>query len=892
MNNPKDPRSSLIDKVNSPNNTSSNNNDFQQDSSRTKENTKKKKSYKNFFSNFKDNERIQKIWKTFFSSKHIDSKPLRYFDRFMKVSFNLGVVFFAVFFIAIITSPNQFTKELIYRKNDTLVYDNQKKLVGKISQNRENGENVLNVTYDQLNQSLINALVGTEDTNFFKHNGIDVLNTVENGVKSKILRSGTGGGSSITQQIIGGTHVDRLGNASIPRKMREIFLSVIAETQLSKKQIMEAYMNYFEFGQGNIRGVELASKYFFNSSASDIDFVQSAILMGTLNAQTAYNPLGGVINGSYVNNSQKRLETVLYSNKNQGYLGESEYYLLQQVKVKNQVDFNKTTQDNKYQDYIDVVAKELKEKYKVDPFVQSLKVYTNMDRKAQYHANKLTNKKEVYVPDKNLNFGFIVSKTQTGEIIALSGGKQYRKGGAYLFNNATDNKQQPGSAFKPIIDYSPTFEFLHWSDRTPISNAPYKYPNTGQVVNNVDQTSGGILTMDRAIASSRNLTALRAMEAVYNKIGFPKLTEYLNGFGFDFNSNEVVPAYGLGALEFGVTPKQMNAAYQAFGNGGYYIEPFTINSFSNEDGSLVKNTTEKKRIIDEKTAFMTSTALERSTNVPGAYISTANYNKTPYAAKTGTSNWDESGAKYNIPNLAPKDTWFTGYTSEYTMSSWGGYDAKEIAKGKYPGWNNGEHDYSAKLWGSMMSEIANGKEKSYLKMTPPDGIVERSFNPYVEPPFKQGSANGFFYSDNVPSGYSNIGKPKEKNDEDFSISLSAGNGSVNAKFAKVSSEYTPTLTVGGNTVSGSIRLSVAANDYDIISAYYSRNGKQYASRSGCYYNGRVYGKCPAKKVEPEPKEPEPTKPVVPEDPNKEKKPVNQPVGIISSIFRYTFKNLR
>lgn len=107
----------------------------------------------------------------------------------MKISFNFGAFVFLTFFIIIITSPNQFTKELIYRKNDTVVYDSNHKKIGKISQQRENGENVLNVEYKDLTQSLINSTIATEDATFFRHNGVDYLNTVENGFKTLVLRS-------------------------------------------------------------------------------------------------------------------------------------------------------------------------------------------------------------------------------------------------------------------------------------------------------------------------------------------------------------------------------------------------------------------------------------------------------------------------------------------------------------------------------------------------------------------------------------------------------------------------------------------------------------------------------------------------------------------------------
>lgn len=806
---------------------------------------------KNLFERFKN---TRNFFNKIFTSKYEQTKKERYFDNFLKGLFVVLFVGFLASFIIFITSPNQFTKELVYRKDDSIVYDKNNQVIGKISQKRANGENVLNITYDQMNQSIINSVVATEDSQFFSHKGVDIVNTLENGVKTTILRSGNGGGSSITQQIIGQSHVGRIGNSSVTRKIREIYLSFIAETQLDKTTILTSYLNYFEFGQGNIRGVELASNWFYDKSVYQLDYVQASILAGTLNQPSVANPLGTDTEAyGYINNSKERLDNVLLANKNQGYLSDGEYYLLQQVPVQNEVKFNKKTTSNPYQAYIDVVQKELEEKYKIDPFVKSLKIYTNMDTKAQAYANALTKKKHVAVPNNRIDFGFIVSKTQTGEITAVGGGKAYRKSGAYLFNNAISNTQQPGSSFKPIIDYSPTFEYLQWSDRSPISNASFKY-DTGQRVYNNDNQVGGIYTMDRALASSRNLTALRALKAVTDKVGYGELTNYLNRFGFNFNDTEVVQAYGLGGLEKGVTPKQMNAAYAAFGNGGYYIEPFTINSFTQEDGTKTVHKDEKERIIDEKTAFMMSTALERSTKISGAYISTANYTKSPYAAKTGTSNWGPEGEQYGIPNRSAKDTWFVGYTSEYTMSSWGGYNTNDIKKGYYPGFGYGTasgHDYSAQLWGAMMNRISNGKEKSYLEMDLPEGIVKKSFNPSVVPPYRIGSQTAYFYATNIPKGYA-ITKPKKETKEEEktslpgSVGLSASIGSVVASFSG-GDDYTKVLVVGNRQTSGAgSSLSLSANDYNQVTAYFLKDGKQYRTTSRCYYSGKLYAQCPAK----------------------------------------------
>ncbi|WP_423363320.1 transglycosylase domain-containing protein [Mycoplasma sp. P36-A1] len=663
-------------------------------------------------------------------NKKNKSTILKVFDVFLNLSF-VGMIAVGVLSIYMYSNLPDLEIASMVRPNDSYVYDNNKKLIGTISRKEENQENV---KYSALNQSLINILVGTEDSSYFTHGGIDVINTLESGFKSIILNSDSkSGGSSITQQIIGWTHLDR-NEKSVTRKVKEIMLAIKAEKEIDKTEIMELYFNYFFYGKNNIHGIERASEYFFDKKAYQLDAVQSALMVGTLNSPSTYNPLGyhDEKDGTYINNSKNRLNNVLLASKNQGYLSEPEFYLLQQVQVENTVKINNQSRTTEYGSYIDVVKREMEDTYKADFKNNSYKIYTTMDKKAQKYANKIQKGEILALPDKDMNFGFMLTKTQTGEIQAVGGGKQYKNGGISLLNNAIDLQNQPGSAFKPIIDYAPTFEFLHWSDRQPISNAAMNYPGTNTSIRNFDGKSGGTLTMDKALESSRNLTAVRALEAVVNKVGFKGLNKYLTKLGFNFKTSELTYAYALGGTQTGVSPKQMNGAYQAFGNGGYYIEPHTVTSFVDQTtNKKTEKTIKKERAVDERTAFMMSNSLERATkgNSSGL-LSAANFSQAPYVAKTGTSNWGKEGARYGIPNLSAKDSWYTGYTSVYTMSVWTGYDTKGIEKGKWPQWGS-QHDYAATIWGAVMRKMVTGDETSYMDQKAPSGIVRGSNGAWV-----------------------------------------------------------------------------------------------------------------------------------------------------------------
>jgi penicillin-binding protein 1A len=733
------------------------------------------------------------------------------------------------FFVYIYTSLPPLDVQSMIRPNDSLVFDKNDELIGTISRKEENQENV---TYHDLNHSLINSLVGTEDAHFFVHHGVDVLSTINNGINT-VFGTSMAGGSSVTQQIIGWSHLDR-NDRSPTRKAKEIILAVKAEREIDKQEIMELYFNYFFYGQHNIHGIERASEFYFSKRAFELDFIQSSIMTGTLNAPATFNPLGTVTDdGLTINDSQYRLNNVLLASYNQGYLTTEEYFLLAQVPVSNTVDITEPRQTNRFNSYLDLVRREMEDKYGIDLAEVSLRIYTNMDRSHQREADRIINNRieHLRLPDRDMNFGFVVSRTQTGEITAVGGGAQYRGGGTRLLNNAIDIQNQPGSAFKPIIAYAPTFEFLHWPNRAPISNAPLTYRGTNIAVRNHDGRSGGIRTMDSALADSRNLTAVRAVEAVVDEVGFEGLNQFLTNLGFEFRDEELTWAYALGGTETGVSPIQMNAAYASFGNGGLYIEPFTVRHFINQEtGTKVTNPTRPEQAIDERTAFMMSTSLELSVQ-SSTLLGQAGHLPFPHATKTGTSNWGHEGARFGIPNLAPRDSWISGFTTEYTMSVWAGFETEGIEQGKFLQWG-AQHSYPARVFGHMMRHVANGEEASFLRQDPPEGIVESVFDPNTPAPFRFPGRGrgmvGWFFADNLPTG---VAVP-QVDEGDFPLpQVSFSNGQITIRFTDVDIVGVENIVVIGNrNLSGSGVYNI--NDGQTFRAYYRFEGRSYGVVSG------------------------------------------------------------
>ncbi|MGL4383604.1 MAG: transglycosylase domain-containing protein, partial [Bacilli bacterium] len=318
--------------------------------------------------------------------KKKETLPIRILNAFLILSFFGMIAAFAIIAYFNANTPEIDLQSMIV-PNDSFVYDKDGNMFAKLSRKEFNQTNI---QYNMLNQGLVNILVGTEDSSFFKHKGVDILNTIESFITTGLLKQTSSGASTITQQLIGTTQLDRQ-DRSFTRKLNEILLSFKAEQQVNKEEIVELYFNYFFFGRNNIHGVELASSYFFTQRANSVDPVQSAILVGTLNSPVNYNPLGGYneFREKYMNGSQERLSEVLMASHNQGYLSDDEYALLDQVKVENTVKISELDTNNDYIAYLDVVRQELESKYKIDLSKESLHIHTTLDPATQGYADSI-----------------------------------------------------------------------------------------------------------------------------------------------------------------------------------------------------------------------------------------------------------------------------------------------------------------------------------------------------------------------------------------------------------------------------------------------------------------------------------------------------------------------
>ncbi len=553
----------------------------------------------------------------------------------------------------------------------------------------------------------IDALIDTEDNNFRTNNAVDFFGLVKATLVS-IFTSNDRGGSTLTMQLGKLIYMenwvflpwdnDKKETTTDPKffprkhyeplryKFTQMGYAMKINQMFSKEEILENLVNLMNF-DNSVYGIENASQYYFNTSADKLNLVEAATLAGITNLPATYDP--------YVHPeaSEKRRNIVLLSMYKQKSITKEEYdkaiatptskYLQKHVPTKHGANAENTG-------FVDLVYRELFDIFgsDFDPSVAGLKIYTSMDPDLQKATYDTQNDDSIYPYDK-LQSGVATIDTQNGEVLAI--GPRYGEASLLGTNYAINNQRQPGSTSKPIVDYGPALEFLHWSTAHKIVDSPVNYSNGGPKINNADNEYKGDLSIQAALSLSRNTTAVKTFQEVVKAVGLNKINDFVAGLGIsDSDINDFNESYAIGGWKYGSTPLEMAAAYAAFGNGGTYNEPHAITKivisknspYYEKYGSTFIPKYESHKAMSPETAFMMTDML--STNKPEAeWLSRYKLNPAipNVSAKTGTSNW--SANSYGIPDGNSRDNWDIGYTPEITSALWVGYPSKEEQKGAY-----------------------------------------------------------------------------------------------------------------------------------------------------------------------------------------------------------------
>ena len=612
------------------------------------------------------------------------------------------LVFFAgiAFCYYIVTSAPEFDTAQLYEKEATLIYDKNMNLIATLGvEKREK------LTYEELPQVLIDAIIATEDSRYFQHKGFDLPRFLKASV-GQIMGQDAGGASTLTMQLskLAYTSFDSEGIEGIIRKFTDIYMAVFKiEKNYNKQQIIEFYVNTPCLG-GNIYGVEQAALYYFGKSAKDLNLVEAAMIAGMFQSPNGYNP--------YVNpnDANERKNTVLYLMKRHGYISDEQYQAGISVQIKDMLADGSQAIDENI-GFIDTVVQEVIDRTGNNPYEVPMIIYSTMDPKKQ---NVINNFYKTYkFRDKKVQVGVGVIDNKTGAILAVGAGRN--KTSAMTLNVATfsgQTKRHPGSTIKPIMDYGPAVEYENWGTYSPCIDEKTKYGSS--YMRNVDGGYKGFLTMKQALSQSRNTCALQAFNATTNA----QKMKFITSLGIEPEEGiDVLPqSYSIGAFN-GVSPVQLAAAYAAFGNGGYYTEPYSFTKLEyRETDEIYEVDISKTRVMKPQTAYIITNILVGATNYR------VGVSGTQIATKTGTTSYDDNLLdQFNLTGNVIPDSWTSSYTKDHAVAIWYGYTdglTKETVRKKYYLTNSHASSERFKIQEAIVEKIY-GKN---TKFSSPGGI--------------------------------------------------------------------------------------------------------------------------------------------------------------------------
>lgn len=528
------------------------------------------------------------------------------------------------------------------------------------------------ISANELPKTLEDAIVSVEDRRFYKHIGVDPIRIIGSAL-SNFTSGGLQGGSTLTQQLIKLSFFSTSAeDQTLKRKAQEAWMAVRLEQKKSKQEILTYYVNKVYMSNG-LYGMETASEMYFGKKLSELSLPQTALLAGMPQAPSAYDPY------VYPDQAKKRRDTVLYTMLQNEKISQTEYDQAVNVPVTDglqeltQSDDNTKIVDN----YVKEVINEVQEKTDKNVYTDGLEIYTNLDLDAQKKLYDIVNTDQyVSYPDDEMQVASTLIDTNTGKVKAQIGGRHIAEDVTLGNNLAVNTSRDFGSTMKPVTDYGPAFEYLKYSTGKTITDAPYNYEGTSTPVGNWDNQYMGTITLRQALYLSRNVPAVK----LFNEVGSDKVASFLKNLGIEYSTIHQSNAISSNTEEqdgtkYGASSLKMAAAYAAFANGGTYYKPQYVNKIVFQDGTEETSEPDGKTAMSPETAYMITDILKDTiTEGTGTNAQIAGLYQ---AGKTGTSNYtDDEYAKLGISSGVYPDILFAGYTPNYSISVWTGYNKK------------------------------------------------------------------------------------------------------------------------------------------------------------------------------------------------------------------------
>lgn len=530
-------------------------------------------------------------------------------------------------------------------------------------------QNRIIIPISEIPQNMQNAVVAVEDERFYEHKGVDlkaILRAIFINLKSgKVVE----GGSTITQQYIKNSYVSQ--KKVFSRKIKEAILAYQLERTLSKKEILEKYLNTIYFGQ-SIYGIETAAQMYFGKHAKDLSLPESAMLAGLIKSPNYYSPYANPEKSKQARNSvlKKMAKQKLITKKEAKTAIESPL-VVQPIKAPKTIA--------PY--FVEYIKQILIDKYGANMvFKGGLRVYTTIDLKMQKLAEESVGS-ALNKPD-DPSASLVSIDPRTGYIKAMVGGKNFE---AKKFNLAVQGRRQAGSSFKVFVLTAAIESGISSSKIYSSSPLVIKLPGKDWEVHNYTEGSGGS-PMNLREATIKSVNAVFAR--LIMEVGPKNVVDVAKKMGIT-SQVDPNPSIALGGLQYGVSPLEMASAYATLASEGIYRPPTGITKITDGwDKTIEEQKIEEKEALNPAVAYTVTDILK----------DVINYG-TGTKAKIGRPAAGKTGTAQNY-----QDAWFVGYTPELSTSVWVGHPEGQIPMTKVHGIRVAGGTFPAQIWGKYMKK--------------------------------------------------------------------------------------------------------------------------------------------------------------------------------------------
>ena len=561
------------------------------------------------------------------------------------------------------------------------------------------------VNIDRVPDHLINAFISIEDKRFYQHSGVDWMRSISAGVNYFLKFNDSYGGSTITQQLI--KNVTEKDEYSFQRKIQEIFWALDLEEKMEKDEILEMYLNVINFSEG-CYGVGAASKYYFSKDVSELTLPEGACIAAITNSPTFYNPIRNP------ENNKKRRDVILREMYAQGYISEDELNSALatpiELDVYNGGETNPITSwyvDMVVEDVINDLMKEMectRQAATLMVYTGGLNIYTAMDINVQARMEEYyKNENNFYIDngENSLQSSMIVIDPKTGDILGVVGGIG-EKSANRVQNFATQTLRPAGSVIKPLSVYAPALDkgIINWA--SVYDDVPVRFEESvvGGVAEykawpkNSNNVYGGLTNINSALTHSINTVSVRVLDSLGLDASFSFLRDKLHLASIieskELASGEIITdkdyaALALGQFNYGVSVRDITAAYSTLANGGVYNYSRSYLKVTDMNGKTVLDNDYKGEIVLGKSTATLMTMMLENVIKEGTGNAVTLDDIVECAGKTGTT-------QNNC------DRWFIGYTPYYICGVWYGY---EYPKSLY----HIPANSSVKIWNDVMTSL-------------------------------------------------------------------------------------------------------------------------------------------------------------------------------------------